>query len=185
MWKKSHWGLGRRISSSFFERCNHLGTSGRVYGDDLCCGSILGYGHLVISLISNLIAPSKRHSFFLFFTRIHTNYTRAAFAEKSEMKIKPREENDRSKELTELTVDQNYGHLAHANFSRLHPRRNSRLGIEQHVHGLTYASCEWLRKWELRRLEEGNCNGRWMEEQSQPRIYNAARHNISQANQLA
>lgn len=81
--------------------------------------------------------------------------------EESEMKIKSREENDRSKELTELTVDQNYGHLAHANFSRLHPRRNSRLGIEQHVHGLTYASCEWLRKWELRRLEEGNCNGRW------------------------
>lgn len=136
------------------------------------------------------LSPTWSHQargirFFFFFTRIHTNYTRAAFVEESEMKIKPREENDRSKELTELTVDQNYGHLAHANFSRLHPRRNSRLGIEQHVHGLTYASCEWLRKWELRRLEEGNCNGRWMEEQSQPRIYNAARHNISQANQLA
>lgn len=55
--------LKMKISSSSFERCNHLGTSGdRVYGDHLCCGSILGHGHLVISRCC-LIAPSKKHSF--------------------------------------------------------------------------------------------------------------------------
>lgn len=121
-------------------------------------------------------------SFFLFcFTRIYTNYTRAAFVEEGEIKIKVRTIDRKSKPSSLSTRKL---HLAHGNFSRLHPRRNSRLGIEQRTRR-TYASREWLRKWELRRLEEGNCNGRWMEEQSQPRIYNAARHNISQANQLA